>query len=111
MQGKTKAWVKIAYEIRQKIENLKIRELLSFSISGQKICMVIVENELFAFLDYCPHGGANLSLGSCNLKGIISCPKHGYKFDCKTGKDMDNNGYHLKRFQIDKRGEDFWILL
>ena len=93
-----KKWIKIPSEYNQKIKDLKIRELLSIKISDQDICVVIVDNELFA-------------LGTCNLKGVISCPKHGYKFDCKTGKDLDNNGYHLKRQKIEKRAEDYWLFI
>jgi nitrite reductase/ring-hydroxylating ferredoxin subunit len=106
-----KKWVKIPSEHNQKIKELKIRELLSLNIYEQEICIVIVDNEPFAFSNYCPHGGALLSLGSCNLKGVISCPKHGYKFDCKTGKDQDNNGYHLKRYKIEQRIEDYWLFI
>jgi nitrite reductase/ring-hydroxylating ferredoxin subunit len=106
-----KKWIKIPSEYNQKIKDLKIRELLSIKILEQDICVVMVDNELFAFSNYCPHGGALLSLGTCNLKGVISCPKHGYKFDCKTGKDLDNNGYHLKRHKIEKRIDDYWLFI
>jgi phenylpropionate dioxygenase-like ring-hydroxylating dioxygenase large terminal subunit len=39
------------------------------------------DGKIVALSDWCPHRGARLSSGSCEFKGTIACPYHGYVFD------------------------------
>ena len=86
-----KKWIKIPSEYNQKIKDLKIRELLSIKISDQDICVVIVDNELFAFSNYCPHGGALLSLGTCTQDGESPCIAYITNIVCLNNDRRYNN--------------------
>ena len=44
-----------------------------------------VEGELFAFADVCTHDDGPVAEGELD-EYIIECPRHGAKFDIRTGK-------------------------
>ncbi|MBN2851931.1 MAG: Rieske 2Fe-2S domain-containing protein [Clostridia bacterium] len=57
-------------------------------IGSTEILLSNIDGEFYAVNDKCPHMGGSLSEGI--LEGhLISCPRHGSKFDVKTGKNMD----------------------
>ena len=54
-------------------------------LEGKEILIANVNGNYFAIGDICTHAGGDLSKGS--LEGnIVTCPKHGSKFDVTTGK-------------------------
>ena len=44
-----------------------------------------VEGEFFAFADVCTHDGGPVAEGELD-EYVIECPRHGAKFDIRTGK-------------------------
>lgn len=55
------------------------------SVQGRDILLVRVNDRFYAADNLCPHMGADLSAGS--LEGaIITCPRHGSRFDLSNGK-------------------------
>ena len=44
-----------------------------------------VEGEFFAFADVCTHDGGPVAEGELD-EYVIECPRHGAKFDVRTGK-------------------------
>lgn len=57
-------------------------------VGSIEILLCNIDGEVYAIDDKCPHMGGSLSKG--NLDGhIITCPKHGSKFNVKTGKNED----------------------
>ncbi len=54
------------------------------TVEGKDILLVNVGDTYYALSDKCPHMGGSLSEGI--LDGTtITCPRHGAKFDIKTG--------------------------
>ena len=54
-------------------------------LQGKEILVTNVNGDYFAIGGICTHAGGDLSKGS--LEGnIVTCPKHGSKFDVTTGK-------------------------
>jgi 3-phenylpropionate/trans-cinnamate dioxygenase ferredoxin subunit len=59
----------------------------SFRINGSKILVSNIEGKFYAINNKCTHLGGDLSRG--NLEGkIVSCPRHGSKYDVTTGKNI-----------------------
>jgi 3-phenylpropionate/trans-cinnamate dioxygenase ferredoxin component len=55
------------------------------TVNKQEIMLVRVGTNYYAIANRCPHMGGDLSMGT--LEGtIITCPRHGSKFDVKDGK-------------------------
>lgn len=76
------SFVKIA-----KIDMIPAGEKMSFPLDGKKILLVNVEGAIYALDNKCPHLGGALSGG--DLDGAtLACPRHGAKFDVRTGKNV-----------------------
>jgi 3-phenylpropionate/trans-cinnamate dioxygenase ferredoxin subunit len=61
-------------------------------INDTKLLFCKAGGVLFAMGDACPHQGASLAEGK--LRGVtITCPRHGARFDLRTGKVLGGSGY------------------
>ncbi|MDH8679369.1 Rieske 2Fe-2S domain-containing protein [Fusibacter bizertensis] len=70
-----------------KTTDLRNNEMKMIEINGIEILISNIDGEYYAISNKCPHMGGSLSEGILN-GGIISCPKHGAKFDAKTGENV-----------------------
>ena len=52
---------------------------------GKEILLVNLGGSFYAISHKCTHMGGNLSEGTLQ-DGIVTCPRHGAKFDVKTGR-------------------------
>jgi 3-phenylpropionate/trans-cinnamate dioxygenase ferredoxin component len=67
---------------------LSINQKKIVTIRGIKILIVNHNGNYYAINNKCTHLGG--SLGNGELSGtIITCPRHGSKFDIETGKNID----------------------
>ncbi|MCJ7791533.1 MAG: Rieske 2Fe-2S domain-containing protein [Dehalococcoidia bacterium] len=57
----------------------------SFSVSGKQACVANIDGKFYAIDNTCTHAGGDLSKGRLEGK-IVTCPRHGSKFDVTTGK-------------------------
>lgn len=58
-----------------------------FQANGRRLALCNVDGDLFAIDDICTHDGGDLGEGE--LDGFaIECPRHGARFDVRTGKVM-----------------------
>ena len=58
-----------------------------FQVEGKKILVVNVAGKVYAINGVCTHLGGDLSKGQLEGK-IITCPKHGSRFDVTTGESV-----------------------
>lgn len=66
-------------------DELPVNERLFFEISGQPFVIFNLAGNLYAIGDVCTHD--NGPLGEGEVVGFdISCPRHGGRFDIRTGK-------------------------
>lgn len=62
-------------------------EKKSFQLDGKTVLLVNVDGAVYALDNKCPHMGGALSGG--DLEGAtLACPRHGAKFDVRTGKNV-----------------------
>ena len=52
---------------------------------GAVMVLVNLDGEYFAIEDICTHDGSEISSG-CIVDGSIECPRHGARFDIRTGE-------------------------
>jgi 3-phenylpropionate/trans-cinnamate dioxygenase ferredoxin subunit len=58
-----------------------------FSINGKNILISNIDGKFYAINGTCTHMGGDLTKGK--LEGsVVTCPRHGAKFDIKTGKNL-----------------------
>ncbi|MGR3913444.1 MAG: non-heme iron oxygenase ferredoxin subunit [Gammaproteobacteria bacterium] len=53
-------------------------------IEGASIAVFNLDGEFCAIEDVCTHDGSEIASG-CIIDGSIECPRHGARFDLKTG--------------------------
>lgn len=69
------------------LEELPSGQQILFSIGDQAIVLFHIDQEFYAIADTCSHD--NGSIGEGELLGTeIKCPRHGARFDLKTGKAL-----------------------
>src|SRR5207253_1085090 len=87
------------------------RETLRVAISAQIITIVKIDNQLFAFQEFCTHRFGPLSEGS--FDGFnVRCPWHNSCFDVRTGKVTHGPAkVDLKIFEVEMREGKVGILL
>ena len=59
---------------------------LLVEVDGRLVVVIRAAGHFYALNDVCTHDGGPLSDGPLDAKeGTIACPRHGAKFDIKTG--------------------------
>ncbi|NKB75967.1 MAG: Rieske 2Fe-2S domain-containing protein [Gammaproteobacteria bacterium] len=54
-------------------------------VEDAMVLIVNLDGEFYAIEDVCTHDGSEISSG-CVVDGCIECPRHGARFDIKTGE-------------------------
>ena len=78
--GATSEFVAVA-----KIDELEEGRVKVVRLGDAPIGLTKVEGEFFAFADVCTHDDGPVAEGELD-EYIIECPRHGAKFDIRTGK-------------------------
>ncbi len=64
-------------------------EKKGFPLNGKTVLLANVDGAFYALNNKCPHMGGSLADGT--LEGTtITCPRHGAKYDVRTGKNLGN---------------------
>jgi nitrite reductase/ring-hydroxylating ferredoxin subunit len=71
-------------------------------VTNLKKIGVIKTNEIVVFSLTCPHMGADLTLGRCDMqRNILQCPWHGYVYDLENFKLIENpNVQVMKKIRL-----------
>ena len=93
-------WTALGESTKESLDQLKLFQIAKLTIDEKALCVVRLEDGLYAINNQCPHAGAQLHHGSCNKRGVVTCPLHGYKFDVKTGISADGNNYKLTNYRF-----------
>ncbi len=96
------------------VSDLQDRKPLRLKGEGYNLCLVLSENQVYAFLNRCPHTGARMDGGRVR-RNVVTCVHHLAQFDLRTGEVLtfpmeglnpeDTGPLTLFRVEID----DGWI--
>jgi nitrite reductase/ring-hydroxylating ferredoxin subunit len=78
------------------------------SLNGKVLLLINVKGQYFACDDECPHQGSPLA-GGIVKDGMISCPRHGYRFNLRTGECSDAPGLILRVYPTEVRGDELFV--
>jgi nitrite reductase/ring-hydroxylating ferredoxin subunit len=75
---------------------------------GSWICLVGVDEKIFALSAKCPHAGADISQGWCE-SGKLVCPYHRYSYDLQTGRGNAGQGDYIKIYPVEARADGIYV--
>ncbi|MEO7444745.1 MAG: Rieske 2Fe-2S domain-containing protein [Ferruginibacter sp.] len=85
--------------------------LVTITVEGRQVCMARNNGNLYALSATCPHAGTLMAGGYIDALENIVCPRHFYKFQLATGRNVTGEGYTLKTYQLEHRPDGLFILL
>lgn len=92
-------------EMIKALENKKPRLVRA---GNKNVCVVMLDHELIAFENECPHMGESLHNGVINHLNEIVCPLHFYRFNMKTGEST-HDCTPLKKVKVLIKKEVFLV--
>ena len=73
---------------------MRVRLPIVVTVGDREYRVVEVDGVLHAHVTVCPHSLG--PLGAVDVRvGVIECPWHGYRFDVRTGANLDGHGCRL----------------
>ncbi len=78
------------------------------SVGGKDILLINIKGQFFACDNECPHQGSPLA-GGIVKDGVISCPRHGYRFNLTTGVCADVPALTLKVYPTEVKGDELYV--
>lgn len=79
------------------------------TVEGQQVLLVNVKGVIYACENECPHQGSPLNGGIVKDGPILSCPRHGYRFNLQSGACSDYPEYTLKTYAVQVVGDDVMV--
>lgn len=94
-----------------KVNDVKPGTLKSFTMDGAHILLANWEGTFLATQDLCTHDNGTLGDGEL-IDGQIECPRHGGRFDVKTGAVTALPPmFPIKTFAVKVEGEDVLVAI
>ncbi|HAU10175.1 MAG: ferredoxin [Acidiferrobacteraceae bacterium] len=72
-------WVDVA-----SVGDIESRQGVIVEVDGTSVVIFNLDGEYYALEDVCTHDGAEIASG-CLVGDAIECPRHGARFDIRTG--------------------------
>ena len=69
------------------VTDIPAGSMLRVEAGGDAVLVANVGGEFYAIANSCSHRGGDLSKGTIE-DGIVTCPRHGSKFDVRTGRNL-----------------------
>ncbi len=84
-------------------------DIIQAEVAEKTICIAKFKDSIYAFQSKCPHAGAKMVMGYIDLQGNAVCPLHRFKFALKNGYNITGEGYHMKTYPIELRGDGVYV--
>ena len=70
------------------VEKLRRSGAAVAKVGGKQIALFLVNGEIYACNNRCPHEGYPLREGTIDDKCVLTCNWHGWKFDLRSGENL-----------------------
>lgn len=80
----------------------------SFEVAGKQIALFKAAGGYLAIDNQCPHRGGPLSDGPL-MGTVVTCPWHGWQFDCATGKSTRNAAVCVGSYPTSVEGSTIYV--
>lgn len=91
------------------LEELPDEGFKAVELNGKSYLIGRVQDQLFAWVDRCPHAGAPLRIGKRQGEEL-KCAWHGWTFNLLSGQSIpDNPAFHLTQILVKVEGSQVLI--
>lgn len=92
-----------------KVSEIPAGQVKVYDAGGRRVCICNVDGEFFAIADLCTHDNGPLGEGEL-VSNQIECPRHGARFDVKTGKPLCLPAVvPVPTYPVEVRDDDLWV--
>ena len=81
------SWIDVVTE-----DELPQGEVHVVDLEGIEVAVFNIAGQYYAIEDVCTHDGSEISTG-CLYDHVIECPRHGARFDVRTGEVLEPPAY------------------
>lgn len=78
------------------------------TVNGREVLLVNVKGQIYACGNECPHQGSPLH-GGILKDDYLACPRHGYRFELKSGACRDFPEYTLQTYPVQVQGDEILV--
>lgn len=91
-------------------EDLPPGQRLLVEIEGIRIALFNLNGEFYAIEDVCTHDGGPLVEGEILEGGQVECPRHGARFDIRTGEALSMPAFEpTPSYDVEVDGGDIYV--
>lgn len=91
-------------------EDLPPGERLLVELDGIRIVVFNLDGEFYAIEDVCTHDGGPLVEGEVLDGGQVQCPRHGARFDIRTGEALSMPAFEpTPSYDVQVDGGDIYV--
>lgn len=90
-------------------EEVPSGRLIGLEIRGVKVLVTRIDDDFVAFPPLCPHMAEPLESSGICADGMLTCTKHIWQWELKTGSPMGEAEKPLMQYPIKREGDTVWI--
>jgi nitrite reductase/ring-hydroxylating ferredoxin subunit len=79
-----------------------------FQVEGKSVALANVEGQFHAINNICIHRGGPLADGPLE-EAVVTCPWHGWQYDVRTGKVVQNPSAGADCYPVEVRGDEIFV--
>lgn len=92
-----------------KIDSFSSKPWKVLTLLGRKVLLRVRPDGSFSAIEaQCKHQGADLTQGHIE-NNIVTCPRHGWKYNLETGECINQNSTPLRKYQVRVDGDDVFV--
>jgi len=77
-------------------------------VAGKQLALFNLDGRYLAIDNRCPHRGGPLADGMV-AGGVVTCPWHGWQFDCTSGKSTRNASVCVTSYPVSVEGSTIYV--
>ncbi|MFY0626142.1 MAG: Rieske (2Fe-2S) protein [Reichenbachiella sp.] len=100
----------LIFESKKQAEtSVPLNGVIKINVDGIIICLTRTPFGYFAFEKTCPHMSDDLSKGNINNENEIVCSWHSFRFNLRTGEEVERRCKDLKRYSVVEENNQLFI--
>ena len=92
------------------VDEIPVNESKLVEVDDVRVALFNLDGKIYAIEDICTHDGGPLVEGEIVNGCQVICPRHGARFDIRTGKALSFPAFEpTNTYAVRVEGQDVWI--